>query len=273
MPARYIEVRGNSIYYHYVGATTLPDVIPDFSRERKIIFVHAAGSNGHAWHNQLDYLGGSHSPIAFDFPGHGRSSGVEGMKSIGEYADFLAAFADSLEIESAVIAGRSMGGAVAMEFALRHPARVSALILIATAAKFTFPAERLEGLKAVAAGRVAQSFTNDGYSPKTVAEKFAIVREGWMEQIKTDPRVRYMDTMACAGADLREKIGAIQTPALILAGADDKITPPSDAELIARQIRGARLEIIPDAAHNLPNEQSSAVNSAIAAFLEEPDRR
>lgn len=267
MPTKYVEVQGYAIYYHYAGATTLPDVTPDFSRGRRIILLHAAGSNGHTWHNQLDHLGVAHSPVALDLPGHGRSAGVEGLRSIGDYADFLAAFADALKIESAVIAGRSMGGAIAMDYAIRYPHRVEALILIATAARFNIPAERLEGLRAVMMGRAPQAFVTDGYSPKTVSSRFEVVREGWMEQIKTDPRVRYTDVKACAEIDLREAIAAIARPTLVIAGADDQIAPLSDAELIKSRIPGARLEVIADAAHNLPTERPAEVNTAIDKLL------
>jgi len=69
MPTKYTDVRGYATYYFYSGATTLPDVAPDFSRGRKILFVHGAGSNGHTWHRQIDAFGGRHSPIALDLPG------------------------------------------------------------------------------------------------------------------------------------------------------------------------------------------------------------
>src|ERR1700674_5199641 len=160
MPTKYFTVQNCATYCHYAGATTLPDVIPDFSRGRKIIFAHAAGSNGHSWHHQLDHLGAAHSPIALCFPGHGRSAGVEGLASVRDYSDFLAAFADTLKIKSAVIAGRSMG-------------------------------------------RAPQAFVTDGYSPKTISGNFDAIRAGWMEQIKTDPRVRYTDLKACAEVELR----------------------------------------------------------------------
>ncbi len=269
MPTKYVEVCGYATWYCYAGATTLPDVTPDFSRGRTMIFVHAAGSNSHTWHNQLDFFGAAQSPIALDLPGHGRSAGVEGLESVRDYADFLAAFTDQLKIKSAVIAGRSMGGAVAMDFALRYPGRVEALILIATAARFSIAADRIEGLRAVTMGRAPQAFVTDGYSPKTISGNFDAVREGWMEQIKTDPRVRYTDVKACAAVDLRDQIGQIDEPVLILAGADDQVTTVADAELIKSRIKGARLEVIADAAHNVPTERPAEVNSAIGKFLAE----
>ncbi|MBF6560632.1 MAG: alpha/beta fold hydrolase [Candidatus Binataceae bacterium] len=267
MPTKYADVAGCATYYYYVGKTTLPDVVPDFSRGRKLIFIHAAGSNGHAWHRQYDALGGAHSPIALDLPGHGRSAGVEGLHSVAAYADFVVAFADALKIDSAVIVGRSMGGAVAMDLALRHPGRVQALVLMATAPKFNLPAERIELWRGVTMGRASQPFNHDGYSPKTIAEKREVIQEGWGEQIRTDPRVRWGDFVVASKVDLRERIGQIARPTLILAGADDQVTPPADAEFIHSRVKGSRLEVIADAAHNLTTERPDEVNAAVAGFL------
>jgi pimeloyl-ACP methyl ester carboxylesterase len=268
MPTKYTDVKGHAIYYHYRGATTLPDVIPDFSRGRKIVFLHPEGGNSALWHNQIDALAGKHSPVALDFPGHGRSDGVEGLMSIGEYADFLGAFMDALQFQSAVIAGWSMGGAVAMEFALRYPGRVEALILVATAAKFAIPEDRVQQLWAVMMGRAPQAFVTDGFSPKTVKENFNVVREMWMEQVKTDPRVRCTDTRACREVDLSGAISAIKKPTLIL-GAEAGTAGAKEAELIKDQIHGARLDVVPDACNMIPLEQPVVVNDAIEEFLGE----
>ncbi|HZO82233.1 MAG TPA: alpha/beta fold hydrolase [Candidatus Binataceae bacterium] len=267
MPTKYVEVQGCATYYYYVGRTTLPDVAPDFSRGRTLILLHGAGSNGHTWHNQLAHLGRSHSPLAIDFPAHGRSSGVEGLKSIQDYSDFTVAFMDAVGIRSAVIGGRSMGGAIAMDMALRYPARVEAIVPVVTAAKFNIPAARVEGLRAVAMGRAPQAFVTDGYSPATIKDHFEIIREGWMEQIQTDPRVRYTDILACNACDLREQIARIDKPTLILAGADDPITPPADAEFIRSRIRGAQLRVVANAGHHLPNEQAAETSAALESFL------
>jgi pimeloyl-ACP methyl ester carboxylesterase len=267
MPTKYVEVRDCATYYYYVGETTLPDVTPDFSRGRKLIMLHGAGSNGHAWHHQFEYFGRAHSPIAVDLPAHGRSAGVEGPKSIAEYTDFVLGFMDSLGIASAVIAGRSMGGAIGMDMALRYPQRVEGLVLIVTAAKFNIPRERIEALRAVAMGRAPQAFVTDGYSPATVKDRFEIVREGWMEQVQTDPRVRYTDMLVCTEYDGREQIGRISKPAVILAGADDPITTPSDAEFIRSRVGGSRVRVIANAGHYLPNEQPADTNAAIDDFL------
>lgn len=267
MPTKYIHIDGHATFIHYAGKTTLPDVVPDFSRGRKVVLVHGAGGNGHSWQRVIDGLSASHSPVALDLPGHGRSSGVEGLMTVRDYADFLAHFLDALKMKSAVIAGWSMGGAIAMDFALRYSDRVEALILCATAAKFNIPDDRVKSLWAVMMGRAPQQFLTDGYAQKTIKERFDIVREGWMEQIKTDPRVRYTDIRACTQVDLRDAIAKIDKPTLILAGAEDVGTTVADAEIIKNRIKGSHLEVIADAGHMIPREQPEAVNAAIDKFL------
>jgi pimeloyl-ACP methyl ester carboxylesterase len=269
MPTKYTDVKGHATYYYYHGATTLPEVVPDFSRGRAIVLVHGAGGNAHVWHRQIAALGQKHSPIALDLPGHGRSAGVEGLATVQDYADFIAAFMDALKLRSAVIFGHSMGGAIAMDLALRYPARVQALILAATAAKFNVSSDLVESLRAVMMGRAPQAFTTDSYSPKTVKENFDVVREGWMEQIRTDPRVRYTDIVACTKVDLRDGIVKIDKPTLVVAGADDQGTSPADAEIIRSKIRGAKLVTIPDSGHVVLHERPAELQAAVDSFLAE----
>jgi len=268
MRTKYIKVKGYATQVYYRGKTTLPDVVPQLSRGHKILLIHGAGSNGHSFHRQVQALGEKHSPFALDLPGHGRSSGVEGLLSVADYADFIAALLDALQVKSTVVLGHSMGGAIAMELALRYSSRIDALVLSSTAAKFSLGAERIEALRAVMMGRAPQAFNTDGYSPRTLKEKFDVVREGWMEQVKTDPRVRYTDIVACSKLDLRDAISKIDKPTLVLCGADDQGTTVADAELIKSKIKGAKLEVIADAGHFAPREQPARYGSAIEQFLD-----
>src|SRR5260370_39860725 len=103
MRIKYNEVKGSANFYYYRGATTLPDVVPDFSRGRKILFIHGAGSNGHTWHRQGEALGKAHSPIALDLPGHGRSAGGERLSHVDCDGGFIAALLGTLKIKAGVI--------------------------------------------------------------------------------------------------------------------------------------------------------------------------
>ena len=90
-----------------------------------------------------------------------------------------------------------------------------------------------------------------------------MIREGWMEQIRTDPRVRYTDVAACMKVDLQGAIAKIDKPTLIVAGADDLGTPPADAEIIRSKIRGAKLVTIPEAGHVIVHERPAELQAAV----------
>jgi pimeloyl-ACP methyl ester carboxylesterase len=264
MPTKYINVNGTAVHYFHTGPTTLPHVVPPLDRGELLVCVHAAGSNGNTWHRQLAGLADAHSPLAFDFPGHGRSGGTESLKSIAAYRDCLAGLLDALHVRPCVLIGRSMGGAIAMEYALAHPQRVRALVLVATAARFDLPAAMLETWKNVMLGRAQQPFTTEAFSPKT---DFSVMREAWMEQVKTDPRVRYFDLVACNEFDITARLGAIKTPTLIVSGRDDGITPPARAEALHQGISGSKLVILEDAGHSVPTEKPAELNQAVRDFL------
>jgi 3-oxoadipate enol-lactonase len=264
MPTKYVSLDGTAVHYFHTGRTTLPNVVPDLSQGELLLFVHAAGANGNTWHRQLTAFGEGHSPLAFDFPGHGRSGGTESLKSVDAYRDCLGAFMDALRVRPCVLVGRSMGGAIATAYALAHPERVRALVLVATAAHFELPQATLDTWKNVMLGRAQQPFTTEAFSPKT---DFAVMREMWMEQVKTDPRVRYFDLVACNQFDATARLGSITTPSLIVVGRDDGITPPAQAEALHQGIKGSKLVAINDAGHAVPNEKPDEFNRAVRDFL------
>ena len=264
MPTKYITVDGTAVHYFHTGRTTLPNVTPDLSKGELLLFVHAAGSNGNTWHRQLSAFADTHSPLAFDFPGHGRSGGTESLKSIEAYRDCLGKLIDALRLRLNVLIGRSMGGAIAMAYALAHPERVRALVLVATAARFELPQAMLDTWKGVMLGRAQQPFSTEAFSSKT---DFAVMREAWMEQVKTDPRVRYFDLVACNEFDIAARLGEIHVPTLIVAGRDDAFTPPQQSEILHNGIKGSKLVVIEDAGHTVPNEKPEEFNAAVRDFL------
>ncbi len=264
MPTKYIEVDGYAVNYFHTGRTTLPHVVPDVSKGQLLLYLHGAGSNGHFGHKLLDILAATHSPLSLDYPGHGRSSGTESLKSVPAYSDLVYAFWQKLGLRPAVLIGHSMGGAIAMDLALRHPQMVAGLVLTCTAAKFNIPEERLQTWKQVMQGRLSQPFTREACSPKTPMN---IVQEGWAEQIKTDPRVRYFDLLACQQVDFTARLGQIRQPTLVLAGQDDITTPVAQSEQLRDHIPGAKLVVVPEAGHWLPLEKPQEACDAILAFL------
>jgi 3-oxoadipate enol-lactonase/4-carboxymuconolactone decarboxylase len=263
LPGKYVTVDGTAVHYLHSGSTTLPDVLPPLDRGRLFLLLHAAGSGAGLWQRQIESLGREHGVVAPEFPGHGRSSGIEGLPTIEAYADLLVRLIGALRLRPLVLVGRSMGGAVGMVLAAQHPELLEGLVLVCTAARFVVPPERLAVHRDVMRGRLPQQFTTETFSPATGMD---VMREAWTEQVKTDPRVRYTDLLACQAFDGGPLLGRIRTPTLVVAGADDQVTPVACAEEVVRGIPGARLEVIAQAGHQAPLEQSEAFNRLLVEF-------
>jgi pimeloyl-ACP methyl ester carboxylesterase len=265
VPAKYVTIDGTAVHYLHTGPTTLPDVAPALDRGCRFLFVHAAGSTAGLWRRQCEALGERHSAVAFDLPGHGRSGGLEGLASIEAYADFVERFAGALRLEPAVVVGRSMGGAIAMMLAARSPAWVRGVVLACTAPRFVFPDTTVSTLRDVVRGRLPQQFTTETFSPATGMD---VMREAWAEQVKTDPRVRLSDLLACQAFDARPLLPRIRVPTLVVAGADDQVTPVALSEELASEILGARLHTLAAAGHQAPLEQAAEFTRLLVEFAE-----
>lgn len=263
MHAKFVALDGAAVHYLHTGATTLPDVPPALERGALFVLVHAAGGNAGMWRRQLDDLGTAHSVVALDLPGHGRSSGVDGPASVEESAAIVERFLDAVVRRPCVLVGRSMGGAIAQVIATRR--QLQGLVLVCSSARFTLSEEMMATTRDVVRGRLPQQFTTDTFSPDTGMD---LMREAWMEQVKTDPRVRLTDLLACQAFDGRAALSAIRVPTLVVAGADDKITPVEQSEELAKGIAGARLEVVAKAGHQVPLEQTATFDALVTAFAD-----
>jgi 3-oxoadipate enol-lactonase len=265
MFSKYVSIDGVAVNYFHTGRSTLPGVAPALDQGELLLFVHGAGSNAHTWHRQLDHFQARHAAVAVDLPGHGRSGSTEGLPDLDAHVRFTAALAEALALRPCVLVGRALGGAVAIATALAHPQRVRALVLVATPARFALPPASLETWRDVTMGRATQPFSTALFSPKV---DFAVMRECFMEQVKTDPRVRYTDMLACDGLDFTDRLDALALPTLVITGRDDHFAPPDAAQDLQRRIAGAQLAVIDDAGHMLTSEQPEAFNRAVDAFLD-----
>ncbi|HEX4964236.1 MAG TPA: alpha/beta hydrolase [Thermoanaerobaculia bacterium] len=113
-----------NLYVRDGGAEEHPETLP-------ILFLHSLGGNGGQWSLQLDHVRRHRRGVALDFRGHGESDPAEnGDYSIAGLAGDVAAVADQLGLRRFVLAGHSLGSAVAIEYAGRHPERVAGLLLV-----------------------------------------------------------------------------------------------------------------------------------------------
>jgi pimeloyl-ACP methyl ester carboxylesterase len=156
-----------------------------------------------------------------------------------------------------------MGGAIALQAALDRMKGLEALILAGTGAKLKVSPVIFDG--------IALRFKE--FAPELVEWMMAktagtVLREDVTKDIlSTKPSTFASDFRACDAFDIRNRLGEIAAPTLVIVGDDDRLTPLRYSEFLATNIRGAVLKIIHGAGHIAMLEEPVKVNNVIASFL------
>ena len=227
------------------------------------LMVHGAGGTHLDWPAELRRLPEANAIIP-DLPGHGRSPGP-GRNSIGAYAADMVALLDALKIPRAIIAGHSMGGAIALTMALAYPDRVAGLILIGTGAKLSVHPDILNRAL-TETDRVIDLITKWEWAAGADEQLRRLSRKRLAETL---PAVLQGDYQACNAFDVREQLGNLKTPTLIIGGTADRMTAFKFSTYLQEQIAGAQLAVIEGGGHKMMLEQPQAVAAAVQQWLSE----
>jgi len=225
----------------------------------KLIFIHGAGNTSLLWHYQTKYFTGSE---AINLPGHPEG---KPCTSIDEYAQWFHQYAHRGEHLPLVIAGHSLGGAIAMMYALSYPKDVEALILIGTGARLRAQPDLLKKLE--------DSIDAPAQWLKKVAEPpYSRVAPDVTEKVvngmaKVGAAVQLNDFRCCDKFDIMDKVSQIAVPTLVISGTEDNMTPVKYSHYLANKITGAKLVTIEGATHYCLLEKPVEVNRAIEMFL------
>ena len=225
------------------------------------ILIHGAGGSHLSFPTTLRQLQ-SIQPILIDLPGHGASPGA-GRESITDYALDVVALMDALAIDSAIIIGHSMGGAIAQHLALEHKARVLALALLGTGPRLPVNPALVTGIIADAESTI-DNLTRWMWSRNASADMVERTAEIMRS---TPPFVIQKDLIACDKFDISSRLQCITTPTLILAAEKDKMTPLALNTELADGTAGSTLRIIPNAGHMLQLEQPEITADFIDQWL------
>lgn len=219
------------------------------------ILIHGSGGDHRVWALQTERLEGA---LALDLPGHPEG---EPARDVAEIAAACAAAVATIE-GPRVLVGHSLGGAVALEVAVREPRLVDGLVLIASAARLPVPDETVARARERFAEErerlVAGSFA-DPSAPMAAHARAALDAAG--------PEVLAADYAACRTVELRGRLRGVGVPALVVVGSEDPFTPPRIAEELARELPMSAMVVIPGARHMPMAEFGPTVTGLIAAYL------
>lgn len=221
-----------------------------------VVFVHGAGCTGEVFVSQAVAFDNS---IALTLPGH-TTPGAPA--SIDDFADAVANELAARDLHDVVLCGHSMGGAIALELALRREPRLRAVVMLSSGARLRVAPTALDQLERdfeQAARELPQRFYAEP-SPERLAASTAMMLAVGQAQTLRDFR-------ACDAFDRIDRLGEVALPLLALTGERDVMTPPKFARALADRVPGAQARILPQAGHLAMAERPGDVNDALRAFV------
>lgn len=258
----YQNVNGVALYYEWHGND---GAFP-------LVCINGVLADTTGWLFQIPSWTEHFRVLVYDCRGQGQSDKPAGPYLVEEHAQDLVALLDALQVQQAHIVGVSNGGTIALHLAAMYPERVTRLVLSSTYALADVVIQAaLESWRlALEQGGLGLRFdvavpwvwgpvflSNSSHILSTLREKAV--------QADADAVRALID-----GAQLCDPssvVARVQSPALVLVGEDDVLTPPRCARMLAGMLSHAELVVVPLAGHALPIERPSVFNALAQAFL------
>ena len=240
-----------------------------------VLLIMGLGATLEWWNRLRPLLASRFRTILFDNRGVGRSDVPPGPYAIPVMADDASAVLDAAGVAAAHVVGFSMGGYIAQELVLRHPARVRSLVLGCTSCGGRDAVLAAPEVREALAARTNMSreeamwsmapYTFDASTPREViAEEFArrlrttVGDDGFFAQLEAIRK----------WAGSLGRLGGVSVPTLVIHGETDALVPPDNARILARAIPQATLVMLPRASHIFMTDQFEPASQAILAFLD-----
>ncbi len=255
---------------------------------KPLVFVHGLSGSWPNWLEQLPVFAREHRVVALDLPGFGHSPMPAEKLSIASYARLLDGLLDRLQVDAAAVVGNSMGGFVAAELAIAYPQRVERLVLVSAAGISTH--QQRSTTRAVPALRrleriVIASGAWTASKSDTVAKR-ARLRDLTLnvvarhpsrlpaalaaEQLRGAGKPGFVQGLeAIVDYEIRERLGEIACPTLIVWGDSDRLINVRDADVFAELIPNSRKVVFADTGHVSMLERPDEFNALLAKFLAE----
>lgn len=244
---------------------------------RVLVLIHGSNASLHTWEPWVKTLGKDYRIISMDLPGHGLT-GVNpaGIYDNQSYVVVVDALLTRLGITKAVIGGNSMGGGVSWMYALAHPEKTEALLLVDAGGQPQAKPDELpigfrlmrtpvikEAARLIAPRSIFESSIKNTMSVQSKIDDALIDRYWELNRFPGNREAtmkRFSDPRGI-GSGSKEKLSTIKVPVMIMWGEDDKLIPVSSARWFAEAIPSSKLVIYPKVGH-IPMEEVPARSAA-----------
>ena len=236
-----------------------------------VLFLHGVTGGARMFGSQLAHFGRRHRAIAWEMPGYAGSAPLP-LVTMAALASALAGFIAALRLDRPVLVGHGIGGMIVQRLLAEAPDAARAIVLAQTSAEPQAGKDFWRG--ALDAGRslaeiapaAIDALVGDEPDPGGVA----LARDCLAAAPQSTLRDMVLAATAVGMSEaLVEALGRIATPTLVLTGRRDRITPPDEAERLAKRIPGARSVVLEGAGHLAHAERPAAFNAAVEGFLRE----
>ena len=224
----------------------------------KLVFLHGAGCSSLSFYYQLRHF---RSAKAIDLPGHPDGKPCE---SVDGYVEWVRGFIRARRYKNVILCGHSMGGAIAMRYALSYPEELQGLILLGTGARLRVHSSYLERCQEPGEDNMPWLEQHLDYYKGVDEEVFPVLRQRAAE---VGPQVEFNDLKACNEFDVMDRVSEIALPTKVICGSDDVMTPVKYSNYLTSNISGATESIIPGGSHFVHMEKYQRVNEQIEDFL------
>ncbi len=241
-----------------------------------LMLIYGLAGRGQGFCYQVPALSKKFRTILFDNRSVGETDQPETPYSIPQMADDAAGLLDALDVESAHVFGISMGGMIAQELALRHPARLKKLALGCTHSgiKHCTPSPQwvtdiFKGLPGKPREQVVRECIPFNFSPHTQEHRKELIEEFFPTmRDNLQPAYAYLlQINAIYGFDAFDRLPQIAAPTMVLTGTDDVLIPPANSRGIAAKIPNAQLVEFDHAGHLFFVEKAGNVNELLIRFF------
>ncbi|GAA3972112.1 alpha/beta hydrolase [Actinomadura viridis] len=229
-----------------------------------LVLIHGGEGDRTAYATLRRHLGAGIRAISYDQRDSGITVNPPVPYTLSDLGDDVVALLDALELESAHLLGTSFGGAVAQHAALRHPGRVASLVLIATTPSFALGADAIDKLLELSYSDLRNAVDDYFVTPGGRARMGARAARTLTAR---DPERRARRHAAAREHEIRDRLGEISAPTLIVHGTEDRLAPYTGAVVMEQRIPNAELRAIEGGRHAVGMEFAETIAGWVREFL------